>query len=183
MAEVTLAQVAELREREKNGELDRAFMQWIIDNLAAVRNLMLGAAIRVVVNFGLGLRGMIAAGKYSYVDPDIIERVKLTGKGEVEEDLFLVHLNRDVTTEEAEAEIRARGLEPAEIEYGFALTTAEPELKDMTIVCLGSVVVRRDGLRCSPYFGLWDGKRKVFLRRRDSGWLGLCRFLARRKRS
>lgn len=44
----------------------------------------------------------------------------------------------------------------------------------------GSVVVNRNDIRCSPYFNLWNGKRKVNLNRRDNNWNENCHFLARR---
>jgi len=142
MTEISKGQLKQLFRRGENGVVDfdlfqeilekfrliRALLavdlvtlRFFLDNLGKVRELMVGSFTRIVINFGLGLEGMKKAGKYDWVDPDINEeRVKLEGTGEVEEDVVLLDLGREISTNDAEAEILARGLEPSTIAAGFA---------------------------------------------------------------
>lgn len=93
----------------------------------------------------------------------------------------LVHLNEDVSTDKALAELDKQGLRPALYQELLAFAAKYPELqKQFPIVALGSVC-RRSGHLYSPYVD-WRGvERDLYFRWIGHGWHDDCRFLAVRK--
>ena len=125
---------------------------------------------------------MIEAGKYDWVNSDITsERFPDIGPdGEYE--LVLVHFNRVVSTEEALAEIRRRGLDPATLVQLLALGENFPDVqRQFPVIALGSCCVLSGGYRCSPCLSVSGHRRRLNLDWLGDGWHGDCRFLAFRK--
>ncbi len=93
----------------------------------------------------------------------------------------LVHLNKDVSTDKALAELDKQGLCPALYEELLAFAAKYPELqKQFPIVALGSVCRYDDDLY-SPYVRWNDVERDLDFYWIDDGWCDRYRFLAVRK--
>lgn len=139
-------------------------------------------SFKVTVDYTLDLVAMIAAGKYDWTNNDITAKnFPIKGKGSVEIELLLVHLNRYATTKEVEAEMGKRGLRAATIAELLALGAAHPELqRGFLIVALGSRCVLDDDGSVPVLYGSDDG-RALDLYHDDSEWDVRCRFLAVRK--
>lgn len=131
------------------------------------------------------LAGMIVAGRYDRVHPDITEeRFPVRPESFTAEGSKFFHFDRIMTTAEVEAAIRSEGYEPASIERLLAYGASHPEeQRKYPIVALGSSWVDPDGDRSAPYLGGYDRERSVDLHWGDPGdqWDEHCRFLASRK--
>jgi hypothetical protein len=146
---------------------------------------VVGPAHTYKVSVVCDLPAAIAAGKYDYVDGDIIsanfpEVSCKPGKVEV----TLVTFDRDMTTEEVVAELLKRGLRPATLLELLALGAAQPELQNqLIIVALGSGWRSPDGNVYVPVLGEIWYKRDLDLYWNDSGgrWDSDGSFLAVRK--
>jgi hypothetical protein len=105
----------------------------------------IGAAHTITVDDTQGLATLIDAGHYDSVNDDIAANFALTGKGKHDESMVLVSFNRDISSEDADAGMRARGLRPANLDeclaYGAALAKARQDYDlappSYWIVCLG----------------------------------------------
>lgn len=161
-------------------------------NREAVRTaLKLGAllpeTIILTIDFGQDLEAMIAAGNYNWRNNDITAaRFPVKGKGIVEFEVKLVHLNRDISSDAAETHIRTVDMtnpwEPGKIEHVLAFGKQFPEeQRKYPIVGLGSGAGIR-GLRYVPCLDGGDSGRNLDLHWRDGDWLADCRFLAVRKK-
>lgn len=180
MAKPTIEQVSELHRQIESGRISREALQ------AFLRNPEQSAPdpiFKVEVDYGKTLEAMIAAGRYDWVDSGITpERFPIQGEGKAERELVLVHLDKEVSTDEAQAELDRRGLRPAKIEELLALGAAQPELqREFPIVALGSDFVNSDGFRGFVYLGWGGGGRDLYLHWDDDDWNKHCRFLAARK--
>jgi hypothetical protein len=135
-----------------------------------------------LVNRDLSLAEMISVGKYDWVSGDItVERFPIVGSGLTETNFELVHFNRDISSEDAAAELAKRGLRPADLAELLAFGSAFPEKqrKD-SIVGLGSVA----GIDCYRYVAYLDGdvsERYLALYGWGARWGARFRFLAARK--
>lgn len=125
----------------------------------------------------------IAAGHYDWWNEDILkwrrEDSPSEPRGEVEE----LDLGRNLSTENALAEIDKRDYWPANIEelcdYGAKNPDAQ---RKHPIIALGSVFVGPvDGDRCSPFLVELGAGRGLSLRWHVIGWGASCRFAAVRK--
>ena len=149
---------------------------------------MVTGAFPVTVDYAHSLDQMIAAGKYDSVNPNITDQhfplpsipTGLTTKADLK--LELVHLNRTVSSNEAIAELKQKGLRPATIHELLAFGATYPEeQRKYPIVALGSVWQRWDGYRFVPYLSS-DGDRRGLDRSFfGGGWRAGCRFLAVRE--
>lgn len=141
---------------------------------------------QVTVDDTIGLAPLIDLGHYDIVNSDInAANFSLTGKGTKSEAMVLVAFNRSISSEDADAGIRARGFRPANLDeclaYGAALAKARQTYDlgppNYWIVCLGQSA-QVGGSRLVP--GLWGGRGRWRLDL--SSWVGVwssgSRFLA-----
>jgi len=139
----------------------------------------------ITIDYDQSLADMVAAGKYDWINPDITAKhFPIKGKGTVETERVLVHLNRQATTKQVEEHLAAQDLEPARIEHLLAFGAANPELqREFPIIALGSSWVRPYGFRDVPFL-VRDGSERDLLLSWDAPgylWPESCRFLALRK--
>lgn len=163
----------------------------IANRLAVRRALGLGALPSTpgshVVDYGMSLDEMIAAGNYDWKNNDITaKRFPIVGKGKVEFEDTIFHFDRDISSEDAVKEILAADpknpWEPAKIENILAYGAKNPEeQRKFPIVGLGSVG-EVDGSRYVPYLYRSVSERYLNLRWWDDGWNADCRFLGVRKK-
>ncbi len=116
---------------------------------------------------------MVNAGKYGYVNPDITkENFPLNAEGKTEDEVFLLHFNHPVTSEQAIAEMERQGLRPATSTHALAFGAQHPaEQEKHPIVFLGSSWDDPcDGVSRVLYLGVGDGVRKLFLFWFDFDW-------------
>ena len=140
-------------------------------------------AFRVAIDRSKSLGAMIEEGRYDWTNSDITAaHFPVKGDGIRESDLFHVHLNCSVSTEEALAALDARGLRPVTIEELLAFGATFPEeQRKFPIVALGSVWQLLDGRRACAYLHGGAGGRRLHLYWLGGGWDSSCRFLAARK--
>ncbi len=153
----------------------------LLSNRGAVRRALgLGPLeFQITVDYTLDLAAMIAAGKYDYVNPDIMAgSFPIKGEGKRELTAQLVHFNRVISSDDVEKELSKKGLRPATIEELLAFGATFPEVqRRFPIIALGSVAEVRGRRSVSALGGDRSG-RNLYLYWRVSDWLGLCRFLA-----
>ena len=157
----------------------------LLDKMVAVlaeTAATIGSIFRVLVNYDLRLDAAIRNGKYDWKNDDITEKNFPTNRRETAElDIVLVHLNRDISSEDAIKELDKLGLRPAELPELLAFGAKYPdEQRKYPIVALGSVW-RRLGGRVVPY--LWGGgdRRYLSLNWFGFGWDAYYRFAGVRK--
>ena len=124
---------------------------------------------------------MLEACKFDWVNSNITpENFPIAEEPEGSE-FVLVHLNKTASTEEAEAEIKKQGLEPATLADLLLYVRNNPnKQKEFPIVALGSKQ-DLDGYWNSPYASYWFGERNLVLRWREDDWSRRFRFLARKR--
>jgi len=129
------------------------------------------------------LAGQIAAGQYGYANEHITAaNFPISGTGVVESEIIFVHLDRDISSDDAVAELNRLGLEPAKLEHATAFGAKYPDVqREYPIVFLGSSWVLPSGDRRVPCLGGWDGGRRLGLRWWRDGWTRSYRFAAVRK--
>lgn len=134
----------------------------------------------VTVDHGQSLEEMIATGRYGTSNSDITAKhFPITGAGQVEVQLHLVHLNRVATTDEVLAELDRRGLRPATLPELLAFGAKYPDLqREFPIAALGSVWRFPDGRRLVAALDNWSGGRGLDLHWLEGGWGEYCRFAA-----
>jgi len=139
---------------------------------------------KVVVNYAQSLTEMISAGKYDWVSSNITaDHFPMSGSGEVELNLELVHFGCLMESDKVLAELDSLGLRPAILPELLAFGAKRPDKQREfpPIIALGSVwrrlgVIRNlpwlwgSALGCSPDHS-WFGRR----------WNSDCRFAAVRK--
>ena len=137
----------------------------------------------VTVDYAKSLEQMILAGKYGYANSDItVANFPITGKGIVEEEIILVHFDRDISSDDAEKELATMGLEPARLEHATAFGAKYPDVqREYPIVFLGSVWTDPRGSRRVPYLSRWSDERRLCLDCRYGRWHRPFRFAAVRK--
>jgi hypothetical protein len=140
----------------------------------------------IIVDHGMSLEDMIAAGKYDWVNPNITPKsFPITTTGIVQFEPKIFHFDRYISSEDAVAAIKTddpqNPWEPAKIEGLLAYGEKHPEeQRRYPIIGLGSVA-EIDGGRGVPCLYGNDAGRGL-----DFGWFGLdwgddCRFLAVRE--
>ena len=126
---------------------------------------------------------MIATGKYDWVHSDIThEHFSITGKGAVELELKLIHLEKSMSTDNVLKELDRRGYRLATLPELLAFGAKFPEKqREFPIVALGSVWTISGGDRYVSCLYEGGSGRGLNLDWCDDGWDGFCRFLAVRK--
>mgnify|MGYP001566810542 CR=1 FL=1 len=157
----------------------------LLDKMVAVlteATAAVGNAFRVLVNYDLRADAAIGEGKYDYANDNITEKnFPTTRKGTAKLDIVLVHLNRDISSEDAIKELDKLGLRPAELHELLAFGAKYPdEQRKYPIVALGSVWRYLFG-RNVPYLWLDDGGRRLGLLWFGPGWRAYYRFAGVRK--
>ncbi len=181
------SQVVEIRAQMKRGELNSRHIQDLIEHrnpflLKKEESVRAENTFPLKVNYDLSVESLVAHGKYDWKNDNITSKnFPTTRKGTAELDIILVHLDRDVSTEEAIKELDKLGLRPAELQELLAFGAKYPdEQRKYPIVALGSVWRSLD-VRLVPY--LWSGgdRRVLYLHWFVSDWHAFCRFAGVRK--
>ncbi len=138
--------------------------------------------MQFLVDYGMTLEQMIAAGNYDWKNDDITaKRFPLSGTGKVAFEPKLFHFDRDISSENAIKEMEKDGLRPAKIEELLAYGALLPEeQRKYPIVALGSVA-EVYGDRDVAYLSRGGSRRRLDLDWFDVDWRGGCRFLGVRK--
>lgn len=126
---------------------------------------------------------MVKAGNYLYVEPEIIkENFPLDDEGKTEEDIFILHFDRAITSEQAIAEMDKQGLRPATSTHALHFGSRYPEeQRKYPIIFLGSLWKDSDGDCYVPCLEVDDRGRKLSLIWINSSWIAIIRFAAVRK--
>jgi len=138
---------------------------------------------KVTVDYSKSLAEMIKAGHYDWVNNVIVaDHFPVQGKGQSEAEVALFHFNRNISSDDAIAEMAIAGYRPARIEELLALGASQPEFqKEFPIVALGSAWQDPGGHRHVPCLR-WNGaKRYLNLGWFEGDWSGRYRFAAVRK--
>lgn len=119
-----------------------------------------------LVDYSIGLVGMIVLGKYDYVQFGIGENINnfvVEGSGSQEIDIILVQLNTALSSDGAVAELDKLGYRPASVAELLAFGKSHPEAqKNISIVALGSTYTLPSGERhvaCLEGSHVWGGTR------------------------
>ncbi|MDP1688726.1 MAG: hypothetical protein Q8L47_01170 [bacterium] len=152
-----------------------------VEILASAANTLAGV-YQLVVNYCMGLDEMIRAGKYDWINSDITsENFPITAHGKVEIVAEVIHLNREVSSDEAIAELEHIGYRPGTLPELLAFGEKHPNVqRGFPIVALGSVS-RVEGGRLVACLWSNGSKRKLNLHWFDNRWYANYRFLAVRK--
>ena len=163
----------------------------IVNRLAVRRALELGALPSElgshIVDYGMSLDEMIAAGNYDWKNDDLnAKRFPIVGTGRVEFEDTIFHFDRYISSEDAVKEIIAADpknpWEPGKIENILAYGAKNPEeQRKFPIVGLGSVG-EVNGDRLVSCLNRNDSKRDLDLRWWGAGWNASYRFLGVRKK-
>ena len=150
----------------------------------------------VTIDYTHSLAQMIAAGKYDWVNSDITDQhfpppsiptglPPSTGSGQAtkaELKVELVHFNRTISSNDAIAELKQKGLRPATLPEFLAFGAIYPEeQRKYPIVALGSVWQYWDGDRDVPFLYCGDSRRGLSLGWFEFGWYDDFRFAVVRK--
>lgn len=131
----------------------------------------------VAVDCSMSLADMIAAGKYDWVNSDIMAKnFPIEREVGANVPMRLFHFDKKMSTDTVKAEMDKEGWKPAKIWHLLFFGAKYPDLqKEFPIVALDSV------WSCLvPCLG-WnsvDGQRDLDLHELDHHWSGRCRFLA-----
>lgn len=138
--------------------------------------------LRIVVDYGLSLEQMIAAGKYDWSYSEITaKRFPLKGIGKVELEPKLFYFGREMSSDDVIAEMDKEGFRPCTIEELLAIGEQHPELqRKFPLVALGSVS-EINGDRDVAYLHSDGSGRYPNLVWFDGGWDDFDRFPAVRK--
>lgn len=137
----------------------------------------------VSVNYDLMLEGAARNGKYDWSSSDITsDHFPSKRRGTVEVDIEIIHFNRNISSENAIAELDKMGLRPAVAHELCSLGEKYPEMqRGFPIVALGSVWRSLIGHRRVLVLCGDDGGRGLFLDWFVGGWGAGFRFAAVRK--
>ena len=125
-------------------------------------------SFKVTIDYGQTLVDMVKAGKYDWLDCNIIQNhFPIKGSGQQEKEVALFLFGRAISSDDAIAEMEKAGYRPARIEELLTLGASQPELqKKFSIIGLGSVwqslcpcLHWYGGYRCLALYGLerdWD---------------------------
>lgn len=140
-------------------------------------------AFPVTVNYDLSLTEMIAAGKYNWTNDDITaEHFPVSGSGQVEVNVELVHFNRVIESENALKELDKAGFRPATLAELLTFGAKYPDKqREFPIIALGSVWRSRLGRRDVPVLWSRSYERDLHLAWFGHEWDEDCRFAAVRK--
>lgn len=127
------------------------------------------------------LSELIARGKYDWVNSDITPaRFPVTEIPELKDEK-LFNFGRNISTEDAKAEMDKQGYRPATMAELLVYGAKNPDVQRKNpIVALGSVA-QIDSIDCVGVLYELGSRRRLSLDRVDGGWNGRYRFLAVRK--
>lgn len=131
------------------------------------------------VNYDRSIADSVRAGKYDWFNEDITDdNFPSKEKGTCVVEFGLFHFNRDISSEDALAGMKAEGFCPSTMKELLAYGEKHPEdQRQFPIVALGSVLVLRAARRVG--YLSWNGsERDVNLCYYDDDWHDYCRFLA-----
>lgn len=137
----------------------------------------------VFIGWEFSFDEMLKAGNYDSVNPNITkENFRLDDEGKTEEDIFILHLDRTMTSVEAIAEMEKQKLRPATSSHAIYFGARYPEEQTKhPIIFLGSTWVDSHGDQNVPYLDVIDGKRRLGLEWFGRDWYAEFRFAAVRK--
>lgn len=139
---------------------------------------------KVTVDYSRSLAEMIASGKYSWVHSEITEKhfplpkIPAGVSAKLDLNLELVHVKRYISSNDAIAELKRRGMRPTIPPELLAFGKKYPEeQRKSPIVALGSVWRHWGGGRVPCLWGVANG-RYMDLDWYGDDWNGYYRFLA-----
>jgi hypothetical protein len=138
--------------------------------------------LHIVVDYMMSLEAMIAAGHYDWVNDNITSsRFPLKGDGRKDLAAEVIHFNRDISSDNAVADLNRMGLRPGTIEELLAFGAEFPEMqRQFPIIALGSSC-KVDGVRRVASLGGGGSRRSLYLLWWVLGWVRDSRFLGFRK--
>lgn len=139
--------------------------------------------VSVPYNGSSTIKELVAAGAFDWKNDDITDKhfpQEKTGAEDVE--IELVHLDRDISTDDALVELDKRGLRPANPAELLAFGATFPEVqREFPVIALGQFWRAPIGNRFVVCLGRYGGKRHARLGWADSDWARSCRFAGVRK--
>ena len=155
----------------------------LLDALAKFLPKPAGNLYPLTVDYSRTVADGIRAGRYDYVNSDITARhFPTTRTGTHEEKVELMHLDRDISTEDALREMDAHGYRPADLHELLAFGEKYPEIqREFPVVALGSVWRSRAGSRYVPSLDGDGTERDLGLEWDARDWDAGCRFAVVRK--
>lgn len=134
----------------------------------------------IAVDYGRTLEVAIAAGNFGWKHSDITsEHFPSQRTGQADLVIRLIHLDRDIETDAAIAELDKLGLRPADLPELLAFGEKYPDVqRQFPVVALGSVWQRPDGRRNLPCLGRSGSGRDLDLVWDVFRWYRVCRFAA-----
>lgn len=141
------------------------------------------ATYKVKVHHGETHDKRVKAGKYDWVNDWIGQKntpvVVDKAKGTEDKEVFLLHFNRYMTSEQIVEAMAVEGYKPAEHEDLLAFGADHPGVqREFPIVQLGSVWVHPDDGRVVSFLDGYGSERYLRLSDWDGEWHGGYRFLA-----
>ncbi|TSC89876.1 MAG: hypothetical protein G01um10143_366 [Parcubacteria group bacterium Gr01-1014_3] len=144
-----------------------------------------GNCFEVTMDCSRTLEQMIAEARFSWVNPEITaERFPVKGAGKSKVCVELFSYPEAMTSELVLIDLAMRGLEPAPIEVGLALSRENPDLQRLSLIPMfGSVWIDPGSMRkyVPTLGGTWDGGRRLDMMLHKNYWFTPCRFLVLRK--
>ena len=180
----TPAQLKELFAQIESGRMNKKRLQSILGEAVeqSAANIF-----PVIVDYSRTLSEMISAGKYGWVNSDITDqhfplpKIPTGLPTKLELNLELVHFNRFISSNDAIAELKKRGMRPATLPELLAFGEQYPEeQRKYSIVALGSVWQDWGG-RIVPCLWFDAVGRGLGLSWFEGGWGDGYRFLAVRE--
>ncbi len=139
--------------------------------------------VSVPYNGSSTIKELVAAGAFDWKNDDITDKhfpQEKTGAEDVE--IELVHLDRDISTDDALVELDKRGLRPANPAELLAFGATFPEVqREFPVIALGQFWRYPFGGRVVVCLVRFGGKRFADLRWPDNDWARRCRFAGVRK--
>lgn len=140
-------------------------------------------SVSVPYNGASTIKELVATGNYDWKNDDITDKhfpQEKVGAEDVE--IELVHLDRDISTDDALAELDKRGLRPANPAELLAFGATFPEVqREFPVIALGQFWRNPHGLRDVVCLGGHGCGRDAHLGWIDGGWNRRCRFAGVRK--
>lgn len=161
-------------------DLAEAVVRGTVPEREAFRKFLglLSVVYQLIVDYTMSLSGMVAAGKYDWVNENITDaNFPKTTNNTVSVDVELLHFGRNISSEIALSEMKKKGFRPATIWELLDFGAKYPEIqKQFPVIALGSFCVLNDN-RHVPFLSWNSSERHLNLDWFDSGWLVYCRFL------
>ena len=139
---------------------------------------------QVTVDYTKSLAEMVMAGKYDWVNPNIIaDNFPVQGKGRQDKECVLFPFGHGISSDEAIRLMAEEGCDPCMIEDLVKFGEEEPSLqREFPIVGLGSSWRDEFGHRRVPMLHREEARRSLNLRWFEGDWLARHRFLGVRKK-